>query len=77
MIYYEKGGPQHGAHGPGSQRRHLTQALEKLGSRKKVLAIPPDITRYYSKAGLLTEFAWEYYGEDSRISCLPWEPMQP
>jgi nickel-dependent lactate racemase len=31
-----------------------------------VLAVPPDITRYHSKAGLLTEYAWEYYGERLR-----------
>src|SRR6185312_10284043 len=37
--------------------------LDKLGERKKVLAVPPDFTRFHSKAGELTEMAWEYYGE--------------
>ncbi len=32
-------------------------------SRKKVLAVPPDFTRFHSKAGELTEMAWEYYGD--------------
>ncbi len=41
----------------------LVQALDRLGTRRKVLAIPPDITRYHSHAGLLTEFVWEYYGK--------------
>jgi hypothetical protein len=30
--------------------------------RKKVLAIPPDFTRFNSKAGLITQYVWEYYG---------------
>ncbi|HUT29747.1 MAG TPA: lactate racemase domain-containing protein [Sedimentisphaerales bacterium] len=44
-------------------REGLHSALDKLGSRKKVLAIPPDITRYHSRAGELTALAWRYYGE--------------
>jgi nickel-dependent lactate racemase len=40
----------------------LFEALGKLGERRRVLAVPPDFTRLHSKAGLLTEFAWEYYG---------------
>lgn len=42
----------------------LFEALEKLGERKNVLAIPPDFTRFHSHAGILTEFAWQYYGEN-------------
>jgi nickel-dependent lactate racemase len=38
--------------------------MNKLGTPKKVLAIPPDITRFYSRAGELTEFAWNYYGPE-------------
>ena len=61
MIYYKR----------GSENEDLTlndlnaglrHALDKLGKKKKVLAIPPDITRFYSRAGQLTEFAWNYYG---------------
>lgn len=44
-------------------RAGLHEALTKLGERKKVLAVPPDFTRFHSKAGELTEMAWEYYGE--------------
>jgi nickel-dependent lactate racemase len=40
----------------------LFEALGKLGERKRVLAVPPDFTRLHSKAGLLTELVWEYYG---------------
>ncbi|HDP98934.1 MAG TPA: DUF2088 domain-containing protein [bacterium] len=44
-------------------RSGLFQALNKLGPRKKVLAIPPDYTRVYSFAGTLTQMIWNYYGE--------------
>lgn len=41
----------------------LYSALEKLGARKKVLAVPPDITRCHSRSGELTFAAWKYYGD--------------
>ena len=44
-------------------RAGLRGALAKLGERKKVLAVPPDFTRFHSKAGELTEMAWEFYGD--------------
>jgi nickel-dependent lactate racemase len=44
-------------------RAGLFEALGKLGERKRVLAVPPDFTRFHSKAGELTELAWEFYGE--------------
>lgn len=44
----------------------LFSALEKLGKRKKVLAIPPDQTRAASRAGELTRYAWHYYRENLR-----------
>jgi len=44
-------------------RDFLSAALEKLGRRRKVLAVPPDQTRTASRAGELTRYAWEYYGE--------------
>jgi nickel-dependent lactate racemase len=62
MIWFEKGS-SHTVLSDEDLRSGLFEALEKLGPRKKVLAIPPDITRFYSKAGLLTEHAWEYFGE--------------
>ena len=48
---------------PADYRAGLYEALTKLGERKKVLAVPPDFTRFHSKAGELTEMAWEFYGE--------------
>ncbi len=43
-------------------RQGLADAFEKLGVRKKVLALPPDYTRFHSHAGILTRLAWEHYG---------------
>ncbi|MCW5977057.1 MAG: DUF2088 domain-containing protein [Bryobacteraceae bacterium] len=43
-------------------RQGLMTALARLEPRDKVLAIPPDFTRFHSRAGELTHFAWEYYG---------------
>lgn len=39
----------------------LYEALDKLGTKKRVLALPPDITRIHSQSGFLTELLWEYY----------------
>jgi nickel-dependent lactate racemase len=48
----------------------LFEALGKLGERRRVLAVPPDFTRFHSKAGELTEMAWEFYG-DALTDVLP------
>ena len=48
----------------------LFEALEKLGKKHKVLAVPPDITRFYSRAGELTNFAHQFYG-DTLTDILP------
>jgi nickel-dependent lactate racemase len=55
---------------PSSQdlREGLFHALDALGPRQKVLAVPPDFTRFPSRAGALTRAAWEYYGE--RLQCI-------
>ncbi len=51
-------------------RANLFAALDRLGERKRVLAVPPDFTRFHSQAGVLTELAWEYYG-DKMVDVLP------
>jgi nickel-dependent lactate racemase len=48
----------------------LFEALTKLGERRRVLVVPPDFTRFYSKSGELTELAWEFYG-DRLVDVLP------
>ena len=41
----------------------LEEALAKLGVRNRVLAVPPDQSREHSRAGELTRYAWQYYGD--------------
>jgi nickel-dependent lactate racemase len=62
MIYYELGSPNLDLKAT-ELRIGLNAALDKLGARQKVLAIPPDYTRFPSRAGELTEMVWEHYGE--------------
>lgn len=62
MIYYENGSPQTSL-SRDDLKKGLNEALDKLGERHKILAVPPDYTRLPSKAGELTEITWEYYGE--------------
>src|SRR5271165_5294382 len=46
------------------QLQHLLEgALDKLGSRNRVLVVPPDQSREHSRAGELTRYAWQYYGD--------------
>ncbi len=51
-------------------RRALFSALDAIGIRNRVLAVPPDFTRFHSQAGILTELAWQYYG-DRLVDVLP------
>jgi nickel-dependent lactate racemase len=44
-------------------REALGAALDSLGERRKVLAIPPDFSRYHSGTGEIAEQIWQYYGE--------------
>jgi nickel-dependent lactate racemase len=55
---------------PTEIKAALASAFDKLGPRKKVLAVPPDFTRMHAMAGKLTEYAWNYYG-DALTDVLP------
>lgn len=41
----------------------LSSALTQLGDRKRVLVVPPDQSREHSRAGELTRYAYQYYGD--------------
>ena len=41
----------------------FAESLAKLGPRNRVLAVPPDLSRLHSRAGDLTRYAWEFYGD--------------
>lgn len=61
MLYFARGNPTEAISEEGL-REGLRAALERLGPRRRVLAVGPDITRLHSQAGLLTQMAWGYYG---------------
>ena len=44
-------------------RELLTGALAKLGTKNRVMAVPPDQSREHSRAGELTRYVFDYYGE--------------
>ena len=44
-------------------REALIGVLEQLGPRERVIAVPPDFTRVHSRAGQLTSWVYEHYGE--------------
>ncbi len=69
MLLYARGSETEELTGEDLQAG-LNEALDKLGTRKKVMAIPPDFTRFHSRTGELTEMAWEYYG-DAMTDVLP------
>jgi nickel-dependent lactate racemase len=62
MLYYKRG-----SEGQRLSREELKEgfyaALDEIGIRNKVLALPPDFTRFHSRAGDLAQFAYEYYGD--------------
>lgn len=62
MIYYERGSASKSI-SDSELKAGLFQALEAIGPRRRVLAVPPDFTRFHSRAGRITELAWEHYGE--------------
>jgi nickel-dependent lactate racemase len=62
MIYYQKGSIDT-EFTAGEMRSALYNALDKIPGVKKVLALPPDYTRFHSQAGTLTRYAWDYYGD--------------
>jgi hypothetical protein len=44
-------------------RKILYEVFKRLGPKKRVLALPPDFTRFHSFAGQITEMVWDYYGK--------------
>jgi nickel-dependent lactate racemase len=69
MIYYQNGS-ENTVLGPNDLEYGLYSALVKLGERKRVLVVPPDFTRFHSRAGDLTSLIYKYY-KDSLKDILP------
>jgi nickel-dependent lactate racemase len=62
MLYFAKGSEQTEL-SEADIKEGLFSFFERLGKKNKVLAIPPDFTRYHSKAGDLTRYLYQYYKE--------------
>lgn len=62
MLYYARGSKEDNIT-PEEARKALFRVFESLGKKKRVLAVPPDFTRFNSYAGPLTEMAYDYFGE--------------
>ena len=79
MIYYQIGSETENLSSEDMEKG-LYKALDKLGKRNKVLAIPPDNTRIHSRAGELTKMIYDYFG-NSLTDILPalgtHSPMPP
>src|ERR1035437_8658456 len=69
MIYY-KSGSENTVLSSKDLEAGIVLALGNLGVRKKVLIVPPDCTRYHSRAGELTSYIYRYY-KDSLKDILP------
>lgn len=62
MIYYSRGSKTD-VITSADLKAGLFEAFKKLGTRNKVLALPPDFTRFHSRAGEITQLTYEYYGK--------------
>ena len=60
-VYFAAGSPD-----TELTETHLKAALEEdystLEERQRVLIVPPDYTRYHSRAGVLTRMTCDYFG---------------
>jgi len=66
MSLFLEQGSEHNELTSAQLKDGLFEALKALGPRRRVLVIPPDFSRYRSRAGELTTYAYEYYGEHLR-----------
>lgn len=62
MLYFARGSKNDNIT-PEEVRAALSGVFDKMGPRKRVLALPPDFTRFNSYAGPITEMVYDYFGE--------------
>src|SRR5208282_4393338 len=62
MLYFERGSVADRL-SLDDLRQGLSHALDQLGPRQRVLVIPPDFTRFHSRAGPVTKLIYDYYGD--------------
>lgn len=69
MLYYQRGSKMDSL-STEDLKTGLAKAFDQLGVKQRVLAIPPDFTRFHSFAGKLTQLSYQYYG-DKLVDVLP------
>jgi nickel-dependent lactate racemase len=69
MLLLGKGAPEYAFSGE-ELREAVYAVLDRLGPRRRVLVIPPDFTRLFSRAGEITRYVYDYYG-DALTDILP------
>ncbi|MBO6067591.1 MAG: DUF2088 domain-containing protein [Bacteroidales bacterium] len=69
MLYYARGSKNDNIT-PDEVRAALKQVFDAMGPRKRVLAIPPDFTRFNSYAGPITEMVYDYF-QDRLTDVMP------
>jgi nickel-dependent lactate racemase len=62
MLLFARGSPTT-ALSTSDLKAGVLSVLEALGPRSRVLVLPPDITRFHSRAGELTRYVWERLGD--------------
>ncbi|MGI9429334.1 MAG: D-mannonate epimerase [Bythopirellula sp.] len=69
MLYFSQGSATTEL-SDDDMRAALCGVFEQLGPRERVVAIPPDFTRFNSRAGQLTRMAYDYY-EQRLVDVMP------
>lgn len=69
MIYFEAGS-ETSVLGTDDIRNGLSVAFSKLGERNRILVVPPDFSRYHSRAGEITSLIYDHY-KDKLKDILP------
>ncbi len=62
MLYFARGSKGDSI-SPEEVRKVLFEVFDSLGPKKRVLVLPPDITRMNSFAGPITEMVYDYFDE--------------
>ena len=61
-TFFSEGSPQTEIHSK-DLREIISSVFSEMGNRRQVMALPPDFTRFPSRAGEITCLLHEYYGE--------------
>ena len=69
MIYFARGSEKENIT-PDQLKDYIFSTLNKLGEKKRVIAVPPDFTRFHSQAGIITQLVYEFYN-NKLVDVLP------